>query len=216
MVCYKKRQDALVCIFSTTYQQCARLFSSNATCRACTCNSEQDPVCKWYAYWAVVSTFTCLPIMFCWCPPCMRQFVRMLQRTYWCWCCTCCMHQAHRTHEHRPACVVCMLCWCRPCMRQCVKVSLVHTDVDVTCCMRQYVHQFLITHGRQRFMHQCVHLYSLLTLTVNMSAYKPINAYKLTCLHMHFLLTLKCASSVYTGIYRWCRRWHVYVYVLIG
>ena len=45
------------------------------------------PVGKLYAYWAVVSTFTCLLIMFCWCQPCMRQFVRMLLRTYWCWGC---------------------------------------------------------------------------------------------------------------------------------
>jgi hypothetical protein len=87
-------------------------------------------------------------------------------------------------------------------MHQFVKVSLVHTDIDITCCMRQYVHQDHLTHGRQCFMHQCVRLYSLLMLMVNTSAYKPINAYKLTCLLMQFLLLLACASSVYTGIYR--------------
>jgi len=86
-VFYKKWQDALVCSFRTTFQQCARLFSSKAIRRACTCNSEQDSVCKWCAYRAVVSTFTRLSILFCWCPPCMRQFVCMLLRTYWCWHC---------------------------------------------------------------------------------------------------------------------------------
>jgi hypothetical protein len=132
-VFYKKWQDALVCSFRTTFQQCARLFSSKAIRRACTCNSEQDSVCKWCAYRAVVSTFTRLSILFCWCPPCMRQFVRMFQRTYWCWPCTCCMRQVYRTHGRRPAYVVCLFCWCQLYMHQCVKMSLVHTDVNFTC-----------------------------------------------------------------------------------
>jgi len=55
-------------------------------------------------------------------------------------------------------------------MRQFVQLLLVHTDVDVTCRMHQYVHQFRITHGRQRFMRQCVHLHCLLTLMVHTSA----------------------------------------------
>jgi len=44
-------------------------------------------VCKLYTYWGVVSTFTRLRIMFCWCQPCMCQFVRTLLQTYWCWRC---------------------------------------------------------------------------------------------------------------------------------
>jgi hypothetical protein len=62
--------------------------------------------------------------------------------------------------------------------------------------MHQYVHQFSITHGCQRFMCQCVHLHSLLTLMVHTSACKPINVYKLTCLLMQFLLMLALLSSV--------------------
>jgi hypothetical protein len=81
-------------------------------------------------------------------------------------------------------------------MRQFVQLSLVHTDVDVTCRMHQYVHQFCITHRRQRFMCQCVHLHSLLTMMVHMSACKPINVYKLTCLLMQFLLMLALLASV--------------------
>jgi len=81
-------------------------------------------------------------------------------------------------------------------MHQFVQLSLVHTDVDVTCRMHQYVHQFRITHGRQRFMRQCVHLHSLLTLMVHTSACKSINVYKLTCLLMQFLLTLALLASV--------------------
>jgi hypothetical protein len=81
-------------------------------------------------------------------------------------------------------------------MRQFVQLSLVHTDVDVTCRMRQYAHQFCHTHGCRCFMRQCVHLHSLLTLTVHTSACKPINAYKLTCLLMQFLLMLALLVSV--------------------
>jgi hypothetical protein len=81
-------------------------------------------------------------------------------------------------------------------MRQFVQLLLVHTDVDVTCRMRQYVHQFRRTHGRRRFMCQCVRLHSLLTLTVHTSACKPINAYKLTCLLMQFLLTRALLAPV--------------------
>jgi hypothetical protein len=81
-------------------------------------------------------------------------------------------------------------------MRHFVQLLLVHTDVDVTCHMHQYVHQFCITHGCQRFMRQCVHLHSLLTLMVHTSACKPINAYRLTCLLMHFLLMLVLLASV--------------------
>ena len=81
-------------------------------------------------------------------------------------------------------------------MRQFIQLLLVHTDVDVTCCMRQYVHQFCITHGCQRFMRQYVHLHSLLTLMVHTSACKPINVYKLTCLLMQFLLMLALLTSV--------------------
>ena len=68
-------------------------------------------------------------------------------------------------------------------MRQFVQLLLVHTDVDVTRRMRQYVHQ-------------CVHLHSLLTLMVHTSACKPINVYKLTCLLMQFLLMLALLASV--------------------
>jgi hypothetical protein len=81
-------------------------------------------------------------------------------------------------------------------MRQFVQLSLVHTDVDITCCMHQYVHQFCCTHGRRHFMCQCVRLHSLLTLTVHTSACKPIDAYKLTCLLMQFLLMLALLASV--------------------
>jgi hypothetical protein len=81
-------------------------------------------------------------------------------------------------------------------MRQFVQLLLVHTDVDVTCRMHQYVHQFRITHGRQRFMRQCVHLHCLLTLMVHTSACKPINAYKLTSLLIQFLLMLVLLASV--------------------
>jgi len=38
----KKWEDALVSTFTTTYKQWALLCSSNATCRAYTCNSEHD------------------------------------------------------------------------------------------------------------------------------------------------------------------------------
>ena len=81
-------------------------------------------------------------------------------------------------------------------MHQFIQLSLVHTDVDVTCLMHQYVHQFRITHGRQHFMHQCVHLHSLLMLMVHTSACKPINVYKLTCLLMQILLMVALLASV--------------------
>jgi hypothetical protein len=81
-------------------------------------------------------------------------------------------------------------------MHQFVQLSLAHTDVDITCCMHQYVHQFCLTHRRQCFMHQCVRLHSLLMLMVHMSACKSINAYKLTCLLMQFLLMLALLASV--------------------
>jgi len=90
-------------------------------------------------------------------------------------------------------------------MHQFIQLSLVHTDVNVTCRMRQYVHQFRITHGCQRFMCQCVHLHSLLTLMVHTSACKPINAYKLTYLLTYSIFTdasvaCICASSACTPV----------------
>jgi hypothetical protein len=62
--------------------------------------------------------------------------------------------------------------------------------------MHQYVHQFRITHGRQRFMRQCVHLHCLLMLMVPTSACKPSNTYKLTYLLIQFLLILALLASV--------------------
>jgi hypothetical protein len=100
------------------------------------------PVRKLYTYCAVVSTFTRLRIMFCWCRPCMRQFVRMLLQTYWCW--RCMLHASVCTPNSSYT-------WTSICMRMHVLLmSTLHASVCTTVtgtywCRRYMSHASVCT-----------------------------------------------------------------------
>jgi len=168
------------------YQQCARFYSSNAIRRACTWNSEQDSVCKWYTYWAVVSTLLYSLI----------YFVLLIST----------LHASVCTHV--PANILMLmlhmllasgLSYTRTsiCIRSMavLLMNFLHASVCKSVTGIYWCHFTCYTLTLTFHVSVCTFaLYGMLTLMVYSSAYKPINPYKVA--YMYFLLTLAFASSV--------------------